>query len=49
MSIWSSKIIEELAYNRVIIFFGSGVSACAKKRMVVLQKRGESLLQIFRL
>ncbi len=32
MSIWSSKIIEELAYNRVIIFFGSGVSACAKKK-----------------
>lgn len=32
MNKWSSKIVEELAYQRVIIFFGSGVSACAKKR-----------------
>ncbi len=32
MSIWSSKIIEELANNRAIVFFGSGVSACAERK-----------------
>ncbi|MBQ7955535.1 MAG: SIR2 family protein [Lachnospiraceae bacterium] len=31
MGIWPSNLIEELAYRRGIIFFGSGISATAKR------------------
>lgn len=32
MEIWSNKLVEELAFRRAIIFFGSGVSAVAKRK-----------------
>jgi hypothetical protein len=32
MIVWPNNIIEEIAYRRVILFLGSGVSATAKNR-----------------